>query len=138
MKPKHLFIADGSVTVLLGAILVVLPGLALSILGIPPRDQARQLLMAFLGASLIANGGFQLLMRNQADGPAGLAFMRANLVFDVLGAALSFIGLVTGIFNVVGWLFVVAFVVIGVPHGYWGFIRPRRRAQSGAHASPRP
>jgi len=46
------------------------------------------------------------------------------VVFDVLGAVLSFIGLVSGIFNVVGWVFVVAFVVIGVPHGYWGFIRP--------------
>src|SRR6266581_4816806 len=124
MKAKHLFIADGSVTVVLGVIFVVLPGLALTVLGIPPRDQARQLLIAFLGAALIANGGFQLLVRNHADGPAGLAFMRANLVFDVLGAVLSFIGLVAGILNVVGWLFVVAFVVIGVPHAYWGFIRP--------------
>lgn len=128
MKPKHLFIADGSVTIALGVIFVVLPGLALSILGIPPRDQARQLLIAFLGAALIANGGFQLLARDLAGGPAGLAFMRANLVFDVLGAALSFIGLVAGIFSVVGWLFVVAFVVVGVPHGYWGFIRPAGRS----------
>ena len=132
MKPKHLFITDGSISVVFGAIFVVLPGLALSILGIPPRDQARQLLIAFLGASLIANGGFQLLVRNHADGPAGLAFMRANLVFDILGAVLSFIGLVAGIFNVVGWLFVVAFVVVGVPHGYWGFIRPARPGQSRA------
>ena len=54
--------------------------------------------------------------------------MRANLVFNVLGAVLSFIGLVSGIFNVVGWVFVVGFVVIGVPHGYWGFIRPPRPA----------
>jgi len=57
MKPKRLFIADGSVTVVLGVIFVVLPGLAL----------------------------------NQADSPVGVAFMRANFVFDVLGAALSFI-----------------------------------------------
>jgi hypothetical protein len=128
MKPKHLFIADGSVTVVLGVIFVVLPGLALSILGIPPRDRPRQLLIAFLGAALIANGGFQLLVRNQADSTAGLAFMRANFVFDVLGAVLSFIGLVSGIFGVVGWVFVVAFVVIGVPHGYWGFIRPAGRS----------
>ena len=35
--------------------------------------------------------------------------MRANLVFNVLGAVLSFIGLVAGILNVVGWLFVIAF-----------------------------
>ncbi|HET7466497.1 MAG TPA: hypothetical protein VFL29_07505 [Candidatus Dormibacteraeota bacterium] len=127
MKPKQLFLVDGGVTVLLGIVFVVLPGLALSVLGIPPRDQARQLLVAFLGASLIANGGFQLLMRNDAGGPAGIAFMRANLVFDVIGAALSFVGLVAGIFNVVGWIFVVAFVVVGVPHGYWGFIRPPGR-----------
>jgi len=127
MKPKHLFIADGSVTVVLGVIFVVLPGLALSILGIPPRDQARQLLIAFLGAALIANGGFQVLIRDDAESMVGRAFMRANFVFDVLGAVLSFIGLVAGIFNVVGWVFVVAFVVIGVPHGYWGFIRPAGR-----------
>ena len=127
MTPKRLFLADGALTVLLGIVFVVLPGLALSVLGIPPRDQARQLLVAFLGASLLANGGFQLLMRNEAGGPAGIAFMRASFAFDVVGAALSFIGLVAGIFNVVGWIFVVVFVVVGVPHGYWGFIRPPGR-----------
>ncbi len=127
MKPKHLFLADGSVTLVLGVIFVVLPGLALSILGIPPRDQARQLLIAFLGASLVANGAFQLLMRDEAERAAGLAFMRASLPFDVLGAIISFLGLVAGVLNVVGWLFVVAFVVIGVPHGYWGFVRPPGR-----------
>ena len=127
MKPKQLFLVDGTLTVLLGIVFVVLPGLALSALGIPPRDQARQLLVAFLGASLLANGGFQLLMRNEAGGPSGIAFMRASLAFDAVGAALSFIGLVAGIFNVVGWIFVVLFVVIGVPHGYWGFIRPPAR-----------
>src|SRR5260221_4938357 len=95
MKPKHLFIADGSVTVVLGVIFVVLPGLALSALGVPPRDQARQLLIAFLGAALIANGGFQLLVRHQADGAAGRAFMPANFAVDRLGAVLSFGGLVS-------------------------------------------
>src|SRR5215510_10887321 len=90
VKPKHLFLADGSMTLVLGLAFVVVPGLALSILGIPPRDQARQLLTAFLGASLIANGAFQLLMRNDAESAAGLAFMRASLAFDVLGAIISF------------------------------------------------
>lgn len=124
MKPRHLFIADGAASVVLGAVFVALPGFALSILGIPPHDQARQLLLSFLGASLLANGGFQLLMRDDADSQAGLAFIRASLLFDAAGAALSFIGLVAGIFNVVGWLFVVAFVVLGVLHAYWGFMRP--------------
>lgn len=128
MKPRHLFIADGAASVILGAVFVVLPGLALSILGIPPRDGARQLLLAFLGASLLTIGGFQLLMRNDADSRAGLAFIRASLALDVIGAALGFIGLVVGVFNVVGWLFVLAFVVLGVLHAYWGFMRPVGRS----------
>ena len=127
MKPKHLFIADGAGSVLLGIVFVVLPGLALSVLGIPPRDSARQLLTALLGASLITIGGFQLLMRNDADSRAGVAFMRASLAFDVIGATLAFIGLVAGIFNVVGWLVVLIFVVLAVLHLVWGFIRPVRR-----------
>jgi len=124
MKPKHLFLADGAVAVLLGAVFVVLPGLALSVLGMASHDQARQLLVAFLGASLIANGGFQLLARDHADSPAGLAFMRANFGFDVLGIVLALIGVMSGIFNVVGWLFALVFLAVGAPHGYWGFIRP--------------
>jgi hypothetical protein len=124
VKPKQLFIADGIVGVVIGVGLVVLPGLALSTLGIPPRDQARQLLVSFLGASLLANGGFQVLARDLAEGPAGLAFMRANLVFDLVGILLSLIGIFTGIVNFVGWGLVVLFAVIGAAHLWWGFLRP--------------
>lgn len=123
MKPKHLFIADGAGSALLGLVFVVLPGLVLSVLGIPPHDQARQLLTSLLGAALIPIGGFQLLMRNDAASSAGVAFMRASLAFDVIGAALSFIGLISGTFNAIGWLLVLVFVVLAVPHAVWGFIR---------------
>lgn len=127
MKPKHLFIVDGAGSVLLGIVFVVLPGLALSVLGIAPHDQARQLLAALLGGALIAIGAFQLLIRNDAGNAAGVAFMRASLAFDVIGAVLCFIGLVAGILNVVGWLLVLVFVVLAVVHAVWGFIRPAGR-----------
>ena len=127
MKPKHLFIADGAGSVLLGIVFVVLPGLALSVLGIAPHDQARQLLTALLGASLITIGGFELLMRNDAESAAGIAFMRASIAFDVIGAVLSFVGLVAGIFNVFGWLFVLVFVVLAALHVFWGLMRPAGR-----------
>lgn len=127
MEPKHLFIVDGAGSVLLGIVFVVLPGLALSVMGIAPHDQARQLLAALLGAALITIGSFQLLIRNEAGTATGVAFMRASLAFDVIGAVLCFIGLVAGILNVVGWLLVLVFVVLAVVHAVWGFIRPAGR-----------
>ena len=82
------------------------------------------LVVGGLCALLAISALIQELLGASPD-PGSVAF---DLVFDVLGAVLSFIGLVAGIFNVVGWLFVVAFVVIGVPHAYWGFIRPAGRS----------
>ena len=131
VHPRQLFILDGGIAIVLGIFFVVLPGLALSILGIAPRDGARQLVTAFLGASLIANGGFQVLARESAEGPAGLAFMRANLAFDAIGIVLALIGILTGVFNFVGWAFVVVFVAVGIPHLVWGFLRPVGRQTLG-------
>jgi len=124
VKPKQLFIADGILGLVLGIGFVILPGLALSMLGIQPRDQERQLVVSFLGASLIANGGFQVLARDLADGPAGLAFMRANLVFDLVGILLSLIGIFTGIINGLGWGLVLLFAALAAAHLWWGFLRP--------------
>lgn len=108
---------------------MILPGLVLTVLGVPPRDQARQLLTSFLGAALIGNGAFQLLMRNDADGLAGRTFMRASLAFDLVGMVLGVIGSVGGTLNFMGWVVALLFVIVGVPHAYWGFARPVVRGQ---------
>ena len=124
MKPKHLFIADGTLSALLGLAFLILPGLVLTVIGIPPRDQARQLLTSFAGAALLGIGIFQLLGRDEAESRAGLAFMRAMLVFDIAGIGLAVIGVTGGTLNFMGWVIVLLFLVVGVPHAYWGFLRP--------------
>ena len=124
MKPRHLFIADGAVTTILGLAFLILPGLVLTILGIPPRDQSRQLLCSFIGAALLGIGVFQLLARDEAGSRAGLAFMRAMLVFDLAGIVLGVIGASGGTVNSMGWVIAALFLAVGVPHAYWGFVRP--------------
>jgi len=124
VKPRHLFIADGAVSTLLGLAFLILPGLVLTIVGVPPRDQARQLLASFVGAALLGIGAFQLLARDEADSRAGLAFMRAMLVFDLGGIVLGVIGSTSGTLNFMGWVIALLFVVVGVPHAYWGFVKP--------------
>jgi hypothetical protein len=124
LKPKHLFLADGAVATVLGLAFFILPGLVLAVIGVPPRDQARQLLTSFVGAALLGIGVFQVLAREQADSLAGRAFMRAMLVFDVLGIILGVIGSTSGTLNFMGWVIVLLFVIVGVPHAYWGFVRP--------------
>ena len=126
MKPRHLFIADGAVSTLLGLAFLILPGLVLTIVGIPPRDQARQLLASFVGAALLGIGAFQLLARDEAESRAALAFMRAMLVFDLAGIVLGVIGAMGGTLNFMGWVIALLFVVVGVPHAYWGFVKPVR------------
>jgi len=129
VKPKHLFLADGAVSTVLGLAFLILPGLVLAVIGVPPRDQARQLLTSFAGAALLGIGAFQLLAREQADSAAGLAFMRAMLLFDVAGIVLGVIGATSGTLNFMGWVIALLFVVIGVPHAYWGFVRPVGRTR---------
>ena len=127
MKPKHLFIADGAVATVLGLAFFILPGLVLTILGVPPRDSARQLLTAFAGAALLGIGVFQLLARDEAESRAGLSFMRAMLVFDIAGIIVAVIGVTSGTINLMGWVVALLFVLVGVPHAYWGFVRPVSR-----------
>ena len=124
MKPRHLFLADGAVSLLLGIVFFVLPGLVLAVIGVPARDAARQLLTSFFGGALIGIGGFQLLARNDADTRAGLAFMRAMLAFDLVGVIVAVIGVTGGTLNFMGWVVALLFVIVGVPHAYWGFVRP--------------
>ena len=127
MKPKQLFIADGALSTVLGLAFLILPGLVLTVIGIPPRDQARQLLTSFAGAALLGIGVFQLLARDEADSRAGLAFMRAMLAFDLAGIVLAVIGVTGGTLNFMGWVIALLFVIVGVPHAYWGFVRPISR-----------
>jgi hypothetical protein len=124
LKPRHLFLADGAVSTVLGLAFLILPGLVLTVIGVPPRDQARQLLTSFVGAALLGIGAFQLLAREQAGSVAGLAFMRAMLVFDVAGIVLGVIGSTSGTLNFMGWVIALLFLIVGVPHAYWGFVRP--------------
>ena len=129
MRPKHLFLADGTLSTLLGLGFFILPGLVLSVLGLPPRDQARQLLTSFIGAALLGIGVFQLLARDEAETRAGLAFMRAMLVFDIAGIVLGVIGVTSGTINFMGWVIALLFVIVGVPHAFWGFVRPVGRTR---------
>lgn len=108
----------------LGIVFFVLPGLVLTVLGVPPRDEARQLFVSFLGGALIGIGAFQLLAREHAESPAGLAFMRAMLAFDIVGIIVAVIGSTSGTLNFLGWVVALLFLVVGVPHAYWGFVRP--------------
>ena len=129
MKPRQLFLADGVLTTVLGLAFFILPGLVLNVLGVPPRDPARQLLTSFIGAALLGIGVFQLLARGEAETRAGLAFMRAMLVFDIAGLVVGVIGATSGTINFMGWVIAVLFLIVGAPHAYWGFIRPVGRAQ---------
>jgi hypothetical protein len=129
VKPRHLFLTDGTLTTLLGLAFFILPGLVLNILGVPPRDPARQLLTSFIGAALLGIGVFQLLARDEAETRAGLAFMRAMVVFDIAGLVVGVIGATSGTINFMGWVIALLFVIVGVPHAYWGFVRPVGRSQ---------
>jgi hypothetical protein len=46
------------------------------------------------------------------------------LAFDLVGIIVAVIGSTSGTLNFLGWVVALLFLVVGVPHAYWGFVRP--------------
>jgi hypothetical protein len=105
---RTLFLVDGAIACVLGAGLLLLPDQLLLLFGLKV-SAAVSVLMRLLGAAILSHGTIQVLARDHAEGPAGTAMIRGQLVFDFVGLGLSAYAAGSGLVSPLGWALAAVF-----------------------------
>ena len=136
MNYRLMFIINGIVAAVLGAVLVLMPEFVLVQLG-AETYVATQLMVRFLGGSLFVSGALLWFLKDVAAKTQKSAgyFLLAGAVG---GFALSIIGMTSvGVFRSNGWILLVIYGVLSLIYGYLLFLQPKP-SESKARAPRKP
>ncbi len=93
-------------------------------------DPAGALFAQFLGCSFVVLAVYLWFARNVAEGAAAYAIVLAVTIGDAIGLIVSLIGVLSGVFNALGWLIVLLYLVLTLGFGYFWLVRPVHRVQT--------
>jgi hypothetical protein len=117
MKVKGLFVANTVVSIPFGIGSVVAPQLFLTLFG-ATLGPAGALMMQYSGAWLIGIGLLTWFARNAAQSEAGRAIALALLIAYLAALAVSVLGQLAGVLNVLGWMPVLIQAFFAAGFGY--------------------
>jgi hypothetical protein len=123
MNLKTLMIIKAIVCIVLGCILLFVPGFLYSFFGASLND-AGFFAGREYGAALI--GGFLLTWyaRNAAESQARRAIILDLFIYDAIGAVITLIAIVTGVLNPLGWAVFALYLLLAIGFGYFWFVKP--------------
>jgi len=125
MKLKHLLIINAIIALgyALGELFV--PQTMGSIYGFKDTANPELMLTArYFGWGLLAVGLICALAANTPPSEAKQAIVKALFVAQTVGAIISLMGTINGVFNAMGWSAVVIYVFFVAGYGYFGFMKP--------------
>ncbi len=125
MKLKHLLIINAIIALgyALGELFV--PQTLGSIYGFKDTANPELMLTArYFGWGLLAVGLICALAANTPPSEAKQAIVKALFVAQTVGAIISLMGTINGVFNAMGWSAVIIYVFFVAGYGYFGFIKP--------------
>ena len=128
MNLKTLMIIKAIVCIVLGMILLFVPGFLYSLFGASLND-AGMFAGREYGAALI--GGFLLTWyaRNAAESQARRAIILDLFIYDAIGAVISLIAILSGVLNPLGWAVFALYLLLAIGFGYFWFLKPVPVAQ---------
>jgi hypothetical protein len=128
MKLKSLLITKAIVCLCLGVPILLVPNFVYSIFGATLAAggvfAARE-----YGASMMGNLMLTWSARNSQESDARWAIILALFVYDVIGAIVSFIAILSGAINALGWLVLALYLFLASGFGY--FLLPKRKPLYG-------
>ena len=125
MKLKHLLIINAIIALgyALGELFV--PQTLGSIYGFKDTANPELMLTArYFGWGLLAVGLICALAANTPPSEAKQAIVKALFVAQTVGAIISLMGTISGVFNAMGWSAVIIYAFFVAGYGYFGFIKP--------------
>jgi hypothetical protein len=124
MKLYHLLTLNVVIALVNGLLFVLVPATAWALYGVVPGP-AVTLLSRFLGTELITVGLICWFNRKVSDPATQRGFALAFLVGHVLGLIVSLMGVLASVLNVLGWLFVLLYLVMSLGFAYVLMRMPR-------------
>jgi hypothetical protein len=112
------------VCLVFGFLLVVVPGVLLSILGIT-IDPGGVFIARLYGASLFGNLMLSWYARNVAESIARRVIALDLFVYDTIGFVVALLAQLSGLMNALGWFIVVVYLFFTLGFGYPLVVKPR-------------
>lgn len=114
------------ITAILGLVFglgyLLMPSTLLDIYGID-SNPSTLLAARFFGGSVVGWGVLAWFARGTAESAARSAITLSLFVTFFIGLVLTLMGVVSGVFNVYGWLTAALFLIFALAHGYYRFIK---------------
>lgn len=125
MKLSTLLIIKAVSAILIGGILLIIPGLFLSLVGVAD-SQGAAIYGRLYGAACIGIFLLAWFARNAEDSVARRAIILDLCVYDAIGFIATLAVLLSGGVNVFGWLFAAFYLFFAITFGY--FLIPQKKA----------
>jgi hypothetical protein len=125
MKLSTLMILKSLSAFIIGGTLLINPGLFLTLLGIP-ISLGGDMYGRFYGAACIGICLLAWVSRHTENSVARQAIILDLCVYDAIAFIISFIVLLSGSINTLGWLFAAFYLFFAVSFGY--FLLPKKAA----------
>lgn len=123
MKLRNLLLLNGVVLLVFGLGLLLMPAALLNLFGFGSgADQ--KLLGQLVGVELAANALLSLFALDVKELAAKRALTLSFFIADGIGFIVSVGGMLTGAMTALGWVLVIAYLLLAVGFGYFQFIGP--------------
>lgn len=131
MSLKTLMIIKAVVCITLGLFLLISPEVLYGIFG-GDVNATGSFAGREYGAALIGTFLLTWFARNAADSQARRAIILDLFIYDAIGAVVTFIYVLNGVFNQLTWAVVLLYLFLAVGYGYFWFAKPASVTQPGA------
>lgn len=125
MRLKTFMIINAVIAVIVGLLLIFIPSVIVRFLGLTP-DQGMDLDGQLYGSELILMGLVAWIARDISDVKYERRIFGAFFIANLISLIISVIGVVTRTFDAVGWVAVVAYLILTAVYGGGYLSMPQR------------
>ena len=127
MKLRYVFVLNTIVALIFAAGLLLAPRTILGLFGVTVGSSVNfnaslNFVAQLLGASLVLPGLLTSFAAGMADASARRSVVISLFVFQVVGFAVSLLGMLSKVMSVTGWLVVGLFLIFALGYAYFLFM----------------
>ncbi len=128
MRFRIVLIIDAILSVIIGALLVIIPSVLIRYFGLS-ADSHMDVDGALFGSMLILIGLVAWFARDVTDAHAQMAIVEGYTLGSLIALVVSIIAALNHTFNALGWIVVALFAISTVVYGYYWYSLPRERQE---------
>jgi hypothetical protein len=123
MNLKNLFMITAVVSVIFGVLFLVVPATTMDLYGVT-LDEAAVWIARLLGASFLGFGVVAWLAKDAEASRARRAIEVGYFAGFAIGFVVDLLGQLSGVFNGLGWVTVIIYLLFAAGYGYFAFMKP--------------